>query len=41
MKHLYLFILSCLLALPLFAEEEKIEEIVSVVSSVSQKKGRN
>ena len=39
MKHLYLFILSCLLALPLFAEEEEIEEIVSVVSSVSQKKG--
>ena len=38
MKHLYLFILSYLLALPLFAQEEKIEEIVSVVSSVSQKK---
>ena len=38
MKHLYLFILSCLVALPSYAEEEKIEEIVSVVSSVPQKK---
>ena len=37
MKHLYLFILSCLVALPLYAEEEEVEEIVSVVSSVPQK----
>ena len=37
MKHLYLFILSCLVALPLYAEEEEFEEIVSVVSSVPQK----
>ena len=38
MKHLYLFILSCVVALPSYAEEEKIEEIISVVSSVPQKK---
>jgi len=37
MKHLYLFILSCLVALPLYAEKEEVEEIVSVVSSVPQK----
>jgi len=38
MKHLYLFILSCLVVLPSYAEEEEVEEIVSVVSSVPQKK---
>ena len=38
MKHIYLFILSCLVVLPSYAEEEEVEEIVSVVSSVPQKK---
>ena len=37
MKHLYLFILSCLVALPLYAEDEEVEEVISVVSSVPQK----
>tara|TARA_Y100000590_G_scaffold21864_1_gene25281 strand:- start:873 stop:2669 length:1797 start_codon:yes stop_codon:yes gene_type:complete len=38
MKHIYLFILSCIVVLPSYAEEEEVEEIVSVVSSVPQKK---
>ena len=37
MKNLYLFILNFLLVLPLYSEQEEIEEIVSVVSSVPQK----
>ena len=38
MKYVYLFILSSLIALPLCAEEEKIEEIVSIGSVILQQK---
>ena len=38
MKYLYLLILTSFVSLQVFSEEEKIEEIVSVGSSVSQKK---
>lgn len=38
MKYVYLFILSCLMALPVNSEEEEIEEIVSIGSLLLQNK---